>query len=145
MLFSSQRLRIFKLLAKALIRLHISTGWSEPLLVTYTTHTYLIVGNLMSRLKSSLQSLVQIIGFLNFSQTCFKAEARIWQVYVCLRFDFDDHKWECTNMLYHRRNLWETYIYAFSPLQQSDIGLLCLPFFHNILDCSSNSNGLVQV
>ena len=29
--------RIFKRLAKALIRLRVCTGWSEPLLVTHTT------------------------------------------------------------------------------------------------------------
>ena len=29
--------RIFKQLAKALIKLHICTGWSKPLLVAYTT------------------------------------------------------------------------------------------------------------
>ena len=44
--------RIFKRLAKALIRLRGRAGWSEPLLVAY-----LIVGNLMSRFKYTSVSL----------------------------------------------------------------------------------------
>ena len=43
--------RIFKRLAKALIRLRVCAGWSEPLLVARTHH---IVGNLMSRLIPKL-------------------------------------------------------------------------------------------
>ena len=47
--------RILKRLAKALIRLRVCAGWSEPLLVAHTTlleisctgRTYHIVGNLM--------------------------------------------------------------------------------------------------